>query len=170
MSENNTFTSRKALLGYVIVLVAVVTVGAGVLFSQPSEAIPTYNIDGQEVAIKGYDTVAFFTESKALKGSGEFTSKWEDAIWHFASASNRDLFDANPKRYAPQYGGYCALGIAAGEFADIDPEAWTIVEGKLYFNYNKEFRDDVWRESSQAYLVTAEYNWDKNRDKLRDNR
>ncbi len=116
-----------------------------------------------------WDTVAYFTEGEATKGTKDFEHSWEDATWQFASATNRDLFTANPERYAPQYGGYCALGLAAGEIADVDPKAFTIVEGKLYFNLNIQYRDEVWRKAPKAYFATADYNWSTNRENLRDN-
>lgn len=169
MMNTPKLTSRKALLGYAGAAVIVVAVVAGLLVAKPSSAIPAINQTADNVAIKGYDTVAYFTENKALKGNVKYSSKWEDANWHFTSAASRDLFEANPARYAPQFGGYCALGLAAGEYADIDPEAFTIVDGKLYFNNSKDYQT-VWKKAPEAYVVTAQYNWSENRDKLRDNR
>ena len=98
------------------------------------------------MAIHGYDTVAYFTEGKAVKGSGEFEQVWQEVRWQFASATNRDRFTANPERFAPQYGGYCALGLSAGEYSDVDPEAWTIVDGKLYLTHSLEYRE-TWRKA-----------------------
>ena len=170
MTGDSSHKPRKTLISLGAVIVIAAAFAAGMTLMQPSAAIPKYNQGSDQIAIKGYDTVAYFTENKAIQGDEQFTSKWEDATWRFASASNRDLFDANPERYAPQFGGYCALGISAGEYADIDPTAFTIVDDKLYFNYNKEFRDNVWKKGTKAYLVTADYNWKNNRDKLRDNR
>ncbi|MCZ6859401.1 MAG: YHS domain-containing (seleno)protein, partial [Alphaproteobacteria bacterium] len=125
-------------------------------------------VDSDNVALHGYDTVAYFTEGKPMKGSAEFEKVWQDARWQFASATNRDLFKANPDRYAPQYGGYCSGGLSVGEFADVDPSAWTIVDGKLYLTKNKDLRD-AWRKAPEAHVANANYNWDNNRDKLRDN-
>lgn len=89
------------------------------------------------VAIKGYDPVAYFTESKAIKGSKEFTYDWLGATWHFSSAENRDLFKSEPVKYSPQYGGHCADGVSFGTITtNIDPQAWRIIEGKLYLNYD----------------------------------
>ena len=167
MSIGASLTSRAALAGYfVVALVAVAAIGYTAI--APKSEIPTYNIDANRVAIHGYDTVGYFTEGKPLKGKAEFEHVWRDTRWHFASAGNRDLFTANPDRYAPQYGGYCALGLAAGEYADADPEAWTIVDGKLYLNNNKDFRV-VWRKAPEALIGTADYNWSENREKLRNN-
>ncbi len=167
MVDGSSFTSRRTILGFAVVGVIVVAVAGYFAYSAKSE-IPTYNIDANRVAIHGYDTVAYFTEGKPLKGKSEFEQVWRDTQWHFASAGNRDLFTANPDRYTPQYGGYCALGLAAGEFADADPEAWTIVDGKLYLNNTKDFRV-VWRKAPEAHIGNANYNWTKNRDKLRNN-
>ena len=170
MSSSNWLTSRLAMFGYGVVVVAVaVIVGALIvapLFA-PKRQFADYNVDVNDVAIHGYDTVAYFTEGKATKGTKNIEHVWSDARWQFANASNRDLFKANPDRYAPQYGGYCALGLASGEIADADPNAWTFVDGKLYLNNAMKYRE-VWRKAPQAYFATADYNWTKNRAKLRD--
>ena len=167
MSVPTSLAGRGAVIGYVVVAIAVVAVGF-VMANQSDAKVPAYNADKNDVAIKGYDTVAYFTEGRPLKGDKQFVHSWEEATWNFASASNRDLFTANPGRYAPQYGGYWTLGLAAGEYADIDPESWTIVDGKLYLNKSKEFRE-TWRKAPEAYKATADYNWNENRDKLRVN-
>ncbi len=170
MNPSSHLTSRPAYFVYgVIVIVAAVIVGAMFVSPQFSakRQFADYNVDSDKVAIHGYDTVAYFTEGKPMKGSAEFEHAWQDTRWQFASATNRDLFTANPDRYAPQYGGYCALGLSAGEYADIDPNAWTIVDGKLYLNKTLEYRV-AWRKAPEAYFATADYNWNNNRDKLRD--
>jgi len=91
----------------------------------------------KNIAIKGADTVAYFTEGKLVRGSAEFTHQWKGATWQFASAKNKNLFVANPEKYAPQYGGYCAYAVSRGYTASIVPEAWTIFDNKLYLNYSK---------------------------------
>lgn len=91
------------------------------------------------VALEGYDTVAYFTEGKAMTGDPKITAEWLGAEWHFASTQNRDLFLANPVSYAPQYGGHCADGMAYTATAvqiNIDPKSWRIVNGKLYISYD----------------------------------
>jgi hypothetical protein len=92
------------------------------------------------VAIKGYDPVAYFTDGKATSGSENITYKWLGAYWHFENDEHRQLFAEDPTAYAPQYGGFCAsgMGIHGGRTSDIDPEAWLIIDGKLYLNYSKE--------------------------------
>lgn len=90
------------------------------------------------VAIKGYDPVACFTDGRPVPGVPEFHATRGGATRRFATAVHRDLFVADPERYAPQYGGYCACAVAQGTTADIDPAAWTIVDGKLYLNRSLE--------------------------------
>jgi YHS domain len=167
MSNRGSLTSRWAILACVVVALAVSGVVGLSTFSAKSE-IAAYNVDSDNVAIHGYDTVAYFTDGKPVKGSGEFEYVWEDAKWHFASAANRDLFAANPERYAPQYGGYCALGMAAGEFAHVDPEAWAIIDGKLYLNKSTKYLA-IWEEAPEAHIWVSEHNWAHNRPKLRNN-
>jgi hypothetical protein len=116
--------------------------------------------DSSVVAIKGYDTVAYFTEGRAIKGKKEFEISWRDARWHFVSAAHRDMFVANPERYAPKFGGFCANGMSKGKMAAADPEAWTIVDGKLYLKFNKAVRDR-WRLDKAVRIKKAEKNWDK---------
>ena len=116
------------------------------------------NKDSAGVAIKGYDAVAYFKQSQPVKGSAAFTYQWMNAAWWFASAENRDEFARNPAKYAPQYGGYCAYGLSRGYTAPIDPEAWSIVEGKLYLNYSKAVRK-TWSEAIPRYIELADRNW-----------
>ena len=116
------------------------------------------NKDGSGVAIKGYDPVAYFTQSKPVKGSSAFTYQWMNATWWFASAEDRDEFARSPEKYAPQYGGYCAYGVSQGHTAPIDPEAWTIVEGKLYLNYSQAVKK-TWSEAIPKHIDEANQNW-----------
>lgn len=88
------------------------------------------------VAIRGYDTVAYFTEGKPVKGSEDFSVDYEGASWHFANQENADLFKVDPEKYAPQYGGYCAYGVAQDALVKIEPENWVILDDKLYLNYS----------------------------------
>jgi YHS domain-containing protein len=112
-------------------------------------------------AIKGYDPVAYFTDGKPVKGLDSITFSWQGAVWHFANAEHRDLFAAAPAKYAPQYGGWCAYGWSQGYPAKIDPEAWSIVDGKLYLNYNLDVRDD-WDKRRAEYIQKADANYQKN--------
>ncbi|NIM26689.1 MAG: hypothetical protein GTO67_03950 [Gammaproteobacteria bacterium] len=111
-----------------------------------------------DVAIKGYDPVAYFTLSKAIKGSDEHKHRWLGATWHFSSSEHLKRFQATPTNYAPQYGGYCADGIAYGQAtANIDPEAWRIIDGKLYLNYDPGAAQEL--EELEGQLQKAEANW-----------
>ena len=129
---------RRALL--VGCLLAVVAGGAGgwLLLAQNARAV---NTDVFGVAIDGYDPVAYFTLGRAVRGTSAFEHRWADATWRFASAEHRDRFAAEPLRYAPQYGGFCAAGLALGGKWRADPEVWAIVDGKLFLNYSQSGKD-----------------------------
>jgi YHS domain-containing protein len=109
-------------------------------------------------AIHGYDAVAYFKESKAVKGRKEFSTSWNNATWLFASKENRDTFTADPEKFAPQFGGYCAYGTAEGHKSPTQPDAWTIVGDKLYFNYNKDVQTE-WNKNQGALIEKANKNW-----------
>lgn len=115
------------------------------------------------LAIKGYDPVAYFTKGKPVKGSKEHTWEYRDASWRFSSEKHRDLFAENPETYAPQYGGYCAWAVSQGDTADIDPEAWSIVDGKLYLNYNQKIQQR-WEQDIPGFIEKADRNWPDLRD------
>lgn len=87
-------------------------------------------------AVKGYDTVAYFTAGVPTKGSPEYEYRWQGAIWRFANRKHLDMFKSDPARYAPQYGGYCAYAVSRGRTASISPKAWKIVDNKLYLNHS----------------------------------
>ena len=108
------------------------SVQAAPITSARADEIPLIASTPDHVAIQGYDTVAYFTDGKAVPGSNEFEYYWDDAIWRFANAEHRDLFATNPDKYMPQYGGYCAGGMAMGVSVPANPTNWMIVEGKLY--------------------------------------
>lgn len=110
------------------------------------------------LAVDGYDSVAYFTEGKPVEGKKEFSHQWQGATWRFASAANRDLFVAAPEKYAPQFGGYCAWAVSQGYTYDSDPEAWSIVDGKLYLNYNKKVQTQ-WSEDKAGNIAKGNANW-----------
>lgn len=112
------------------------------------------------VAIKGYDPVAYFLEGKPVKGDSDFSFNWNGAEWRFASAAHRDAFKADPVKYAPQYGGYCAWAVSRGYTAGIDPEAWKIVNGRLYLNYSLKVQEQ-WSADIPGNIAKAEENWPK---------
>ena len=116
------------------------------------------NTDGAGLAIKGYDVVAYFTQSSAVPGKAEISHEWGGATWLFDSQANRDLFMAEPTRFVPQYGGYCAYAAAQGALADIDPMAWTIHDDRLYLNFNLQVRE-LWSDDRAALIERADANW-----------
>lgn len=115
------------------------------------------SLDG-EVAIKGYDTVAYFKTGKALKSNASFTFKWHDMTWYFLTEENRDLFASSPEKYAPQYDGYCAWAMTEGRKAQVDPEIWKIVNGKLYLQCSKAAYEK-WSRDIPGNIKKADMNW-----------
>ena len=111
-------------------------------------------------AIDGTDPVAYFTEGRPVEGSSDFSYEWNGATWRFASAENRNKFASEPEKYAPQYGGYCAWAVAQGYTASTDPEAWKIVDGKLYLNYDKGVQAK-WEADIPGFIRSADGNWPK---------
>ena len=122
----------------------------------------TFMHDGK--AIRGFDPVAYFTAGKPVKGDDQFVFEWNKAKWYFASKQNLDLFKANPSKYAPQYGGYCAYGLSKGYKAPIAADAWTIDNGKLYLNYNLDVREE-WNKERKQRIEKADKNWPSIKDK-----
>src|SRR5438477_7869 len=114
--------------------------------------------DEPKLSINGYDPVAYFTDSRPVAGKSEYEYLWHKLRWHFASSDHRDLFVKEPGRYAPQYDGYCAMGAADGDTAHkdtIDPEAWTIVDGKLYLAHNR-YWIEKWKEEAADKIKQAD--------------
>ncbi len=114
--------------------------------------------------ISGYDPVAYFTEGKATKGSGYHVAEHEGITYVFANQEHRDMFMANPEKYVPAYGGYCAYGVAVGKKFVSDPEAWKIVKGILYLNLDKDIQNK-WAQDIPGYITKAEANWETIKDK-----
>jgi YHS domain-containing protein len=138
---------------FLIVVAAASFAGAAL-----AEKAPVYS--DRDGAIRGYDPVAYFNYGAAIKGSPRITHEWRGATWHFAHAENRDKFAADPEKYAPQYGGYCAYGVAQGYAVEIEPGAWSIVGGKLYLNYSSGIKER-WQKDVPGYLRKADANWPK---------
>ena len=130
---------------------------AWILVSGAAFAGPT-NVNADGVAIGGHDAVAYFTRGQAVEGSTEFTATFEGARYLFASAENLAAFEAEPEKYLPAYGGYCAYGMAQGYKAPIDPQAFTIVDDRLYLNYSLGVRK-TWQSDVPGYISRADANW-----------
>ena len=120
--------------------------------------VAAVNTNAKGLALKGYDAVAYFERSKAVKGSSQYTHRWMEATWRFASKEHRDRFAADPERYAPRYGGYCAWAVSQGSTTGIDPKAWKIVDGKLYLNYSRGVQKQ-WLRDVEKRIEEADRNW-----------
>jgi enamine deaminase RidA (YjgF/YER057c/UK114 family) len=117
--------------------------------------------DEPRLSISGYDPVAYFTDGRPVRGKAEFEYQWRNLRWRFSSAEHRDLFVKDPQRYAPQYDGYCAMGASDGAAAHkdtVDPEAWAIVDGKLYLVHSSYWLEQ-WRQKAKEYIKRANADW-----------
>lgn len=128
------FPRRNTLLGACLVAALVAAATGWFLIAHSARAV---NVDLFGVAIDGYDPVAYFTMGRPVQGARAYEYEWNDATWRFSSARHRDLFARDPARYAPQYGGFCAAGLAMGGKWKADPTVWKIVDDKLFLNYSK---------------------------------
>ena len=154
MPGANVPAARLATVGFVATMLWAAVAFAGV------EA----NTDATGVVLRGYDPVAYFTQGKPVAGDEQFNAEHAGGKYLFSTAANRDAFIANPAKYAPQYGGYCAFGVAEGKKLDIDPNSFTVVDGKLYLNLNPQVLKK-WSADTAGYLKKSEPNWPKIRDK-----
>ncbi|ELB2812700.1 hypothetical protein QNE88_004726 [Vibrio alginolyticus] len=132
---------------------------AGSLFFSSLSFASAINLGENDVAIHGYDPVAYFVNNKPVEGLAKYTATHEGAIYRFSSADNRDMFKANADKFAPQFGGYCAMGVALNKKLDIDPSAFYIKGDKLYFNLNKTVQKK-WLEDVPGNIKTANRIWD----------
>ena len=142
---------KKLLLALIVATLALP------VFAQTKSLL---NLDKAGIAIQGYDPVAFFTDKKPVKGDAKFVSKHDGAIYLFASKENKELFKADPAKYTPQFGGYCAYGVSRNKLVEIDVAASQIVDGKLLLQYSKGVRDDF-NEDAKGNLAKADANWPK---------
>lgn len=122
------------------------------------------NVDAKGIGLQGHDPVAYFTVGAPTLGKPEFKSSHASVTYQFASAANRDLFKANPAKYAPQYGGFCAMGVAYEKKFDGDPKAWHVVDNKLYVNVNKDILKQ-WLVDVPGNNKKADSNWPELRNK-----
>lgn len=134
------------------------TLGTSLAAQAKSPEIFTGLIEG--VGAAGYDVVAYMKDNAAKPGDPAISTEWKGAKWYFTTADNLDAFKAEPEKYAPQYGGYCAYALAKGSLAKGEPEAWTVSDGKLYLNFSKQIRQ-TWAADIPGYVATANANWPK---------
>ncbi len=121
---------------------------------------PVYTGTLSDLAVSGYDPVAYFKAGKPVEGRGDLELEWNGATWRFSSAENLAVFQQTPEAYAPQYGGYCAWAVSQGYTASTVPEAWRVVDGKLYLNYSKSVQRR-WEGDVPGNIRKADDNWPK---------
>lgn len=137
----------------------IATVTATFMFGQANAAdVRTNNVSDHSLGAKGYDVVAYFNKGEATAGKSRFTHTYDGVEYRFSTASNRDKFASNPKGYAPQYGGFCSFGASVGLKLEVDPEAFEIVDGKLYLNNSLQIHD-MWLENPTGRIKAANKNW-----------
>ena len=119
--------------------------------------------DDNDVILAGHDAVAYFTENRPVLGKAEFTAVHDGAIYRFSTAANRDTFKADPARYAPAYGGYCALGTSFGKKFEVDGKAFKVVDGQLYVNKNLQVYE-TWVKDVPGNIEKADGHWPKIKD------
>ncbi|HLO80159.1 MAG TPA: YHS domain-containing (seleno)protein [Chitinophagaceae bacterium] len=132
--------------------------------AQPDKRKKDFNLSASSLAIEGYDPVAYFTQSRAVKGNAANALVYEGVTYHFADAKNKEAFRAAPSRYEPQYGGWCAYAMGKnGEKVEVDPETFKILDGKLYLFYNKYFNNTLksWNKDENGLRYKADQNWQK---------
>jgi YHS domain-containing protein len=161
MHSNTRVTPRRrwllATIGAVLSGIALHTLPA-------LAAAPDVNVDAKGLAVHGYDPVAYFTVGKPQPGSANFTATYQGALYRFASQANADAFRAAPAKYAPQYGGYCAMGVALAKKLDGDPTLWRIVDNKLYLNVNADVQKK-WSQDIPGNVKKAEETWPRIKDR-----
>lgn len=146
----------------ILILILIGAVAIGVTYAPRHFGFPGKQplFATQNGAIDGFDPVSYFAEGEAARGSEAHTMEWRGETWRFVSDDHLRLFEANPEKYAPQYGGYCAYGLSEGYLADVDPGAWTIVEGRLFLNFDRSVMED-WRRTRERRIPQADQHWSK---------
>jgi YHS domain-containing protein len=152
------FNAKKLILFLIVGvgLAVAVWVGSGA----KNEAFKPINTTAENIAVRGFDAVAYFTAEAAVTGDPKYEFVWNGAKWLFANAENLEKFRQNPENYAPQFGGYCSYAVSKGYTADGDPQAWKIVDGKLYLNYNQKVKE-MWEAEQDQRIKEGEKNWQK---------
>jgi YHS domain-containing protein len=145
--------NRKYLSLFFIIALAVTLAACG-----KTETAIKLNTDNGGLALRGFDAVAYFAVDNAVRGDAKYEYIWNGAKWLFSSEENMRKFQASPETYAPQFGGYCSFAVSEGYTADADPEAWKVVDGKLYLNYNKQVKQK-WEQNEHERIMKGLENW-----------
>lgn len=143
--------------------IAIIVLGASLLpfasaNAYQAKSTAPLNLNNQGTALRGYDPVAYFVDGKATIGKADITATHSGAIYRFASAANRDRFVASPSKFEPVFGGYCAYAASRGYKADADPNAWHVIDGRLFVNYNAAVAKN-WATRAAAYIKAGDENW-----------
>ena len=128
-----------------------------------SKRMTHFNLE-KNVAIQGYDPVAYFKQGKAVKGKKEITASYEGVVYYFSMPVNKEYFLKNPSKFEPQYGGWCAFAMGdSNEKVSINPETFKISNGKLYLFYNAFFNNTLksWNKNEAGLMMKADANWNK---------
>jgi len=160
---------RDTIFRPFLALLFVATTAVGLVLMMPASAgVPgshsQLNVDGNGVALGGYDPVAYFDGGKPTQGVASIFASYAGARYLFATAAHRDAFLANPKKYVPEFGGFCAVGTSFGEKVDVDPETGEVVNGKLYLNHNQRALD-IFNTDPSGTIIKAESKWPTVKDK-----
>jgi YHS domain-containing protein len=148
--RSTAFAVLMVVLGLVVVIAGSAKAGSG---------SPVLAVNAEEgIGLKGYDPVSYFINGAPTKGSEQYSFAWKGVTYRFASAENLERFKADPEKYLPQYGGYCAYAMSLDRIADIDPSRWAIVNGKLYLN-NGFVAENLWSLNKNGNIVSADRNW-----------
>lgn len=150
--------TMRRVIPIVVAALAAAGVFAYMQLTAPALAGAVFQGTTPGVAINGYDPVGYFTKDAAVKGSAKHAAEWNGVTWHFETAQNREAFLADPVRYAPQYGGYCAFAAARGQLAKTEPDAFTVHDGRLYLNFDQPIKRR-WDVQREEFIETANANW-----------
>lgn len=149
----DTAPDRRAFIGAALALPVLAAPGRAA-----AAKAPIWTPLGSNLAVRGWDPVAYVRLRRPARGEAAFSFDWRGATFRFANAAHRDAFRAQPERWAPRYGGYCAWAVSQGYTAGIDPQAWAVVDGRLYLNYNAEIQAR-WRADIPGHIARANRNW-----------
>lgn len=156
-----TFSRRTLVIAAVLAVSGVAAITAAMMLVSDADAKGRINTIGSPgVAIKGFDPVAYFTDGQPRKGSKAHSYTYKGAEWRFVSEANKAKFVADPAKYEPAYGGYCAYGVAQGALVKIEGSAWSIKDGRLYLNYDAGVQRK-WSKDPGGYISTANKRWPK---------
>lgn len=157
--------ARRHMLAAVASALMATALAPSTSFAYDENSPAAINVDTAGVGLQGYDPVSYFSGSAPQKGKSTISAKHDGATYYFASTANRDKFNAAPAKYAPQFGGFCAMGAALGKKLDVDPNAYRVVNDKLYLNVNKDVQKR-WLDDVPGNIATAEKAWPGLKDKV----